>query len=606
MGHPCSRCGEDTVMSTIDIDSGDVLADTEHHFRVTAGPGAGKTYWLVNHIQHVVRTSKRLTSCSRVAVLSYTNVAVREIICRLGPVANSVDVSTIHSFLFRNVVRPYLHLLKNPEGGDLVAHHLVNTHGEHYPSRKHLDEWITANGQAQLRAAAMKKSYNRVRELLREIAVRIDNNGNAYLMVRGLDAAKRDKNIAALFQHDVLVNYKRRYWQDGTIDHEDVLYFAHRLLNWKPMICRFLSTRFPYLFVDEFQDTIPVQAVVVRWLAEQGTIVGVIGDPEQAIFGFLDASPRHFREFSLVGHHAYSIPGNRRSTDTIVRFLNAVRADGLVQEAVRAVPGPPITVYGGDLTSAIAEAQKTAGEPSKMLILARTHSTLLRARNDGAAAKKDPWKQLEEADVDRCRLLNHMAVSVDLAKRGLFDLAIQRLVQGISSRQGYRKPFEYTGPSDVITRRGLTLFLLETVMAGQNELLDKTALDFYDLLQKATSKCDARIKLPKVQNGRGFHVAASACSYASLFDALRTLDPVGTTRVIHQAKGAEADAVFVILEEEHLDHILSPTPNNEEQRTTYVALSRARDNLSLFCPKPERLADFAKLHNCTISLLPAH
>ena len=113
------------------------------------------------------------------------------------------------------------------------------------------------------------------------------------------------------------------------VDHEDVLYFAYRLLHEFPVLRRFLCARFPYLFVDEFQDTLPVQAALVRWLAEEGTIVGVIGDPEQAIYGFLDASATHFHEFRLTGHRTYEMQGNRRSTEAIVSFLNRVRTDGL-------------------------------------------------------------------------------------------------------------------------------------------------------------------------------------------------------------------------------------------------------------------------------------
>jgi len=37
----------------LEIDSGTFLTDIERHFRVMAGPGAGKTYWLVNHIKQV-------------------------------------------------------------------------------------------------------------------------------------------------------------------------------------------------------------------------------------------------------------------------------------------------------------------------------------------------------------------------------------------------------------------------------------------------------------------------------------------------------------------------------------------------------------------------
>ena len=92
---------------------------------------------------------------------------------------------------------------------------------------------------------------------------------------------------------------EEQIWKRGQIDHEDVLYFAYRLLREFPAL-RDSSRGFPYLFIDGFQDTLPVQAAVVQWLAESGTVVGVIGDPEQAIYGFLDASPTHFNVFQLT------------------------------------------------------------------------------------------------------------------------------------------------------------------------------------------------------------------------------------------------------------------------------------------------------------------
>lgn len=601
MGNAFRRGTKGTLMPAIEINSDAVLADIEHHFRITAGPGAGKTYWLVNHLKHVVRTSGRLTPCSRIAVLSYTNVAVREIGCRLGPASDSIEASTIHSFLFRNVVRPYVHVLKGADGIDLVAHQRIDTHNEHHPSRTLLDEWLAANGQSRLRASGMSELYEYLKQRLRSLTARIDADGNAYLAPCRNEA--RDKPIKALLAPNKILEYKQKYWRQGTIDHEDVLYFAHRLLNENVPLRRFLSARFPYLFIDEFQDTIPVQAMLVRWLAEQGTVVGVIGDPEQAIFGFLDASPRHFRDFSLDGHQAYSIPDNRRSSDNIVQFLNTVRTDGLKQKAVRAVPGAPLTVYGGDLSVAIAEAQKAAAKPLEMLILARTHKSLLRVRGEGAAMKVNPWEQLEEVDVDRFRLLHNMVVSVDLALRGFCDLAVQRLIHGICSRRGFRKPFTYDGTADVMAKRNAALFLLELAMKRQEQMLGQTALEFYQLLMVEVSKCDAGLKLPKVQKGKGFYVTASVCSYAALFECLSSPDPVRNRRVIHQAKGAEADAVFLILDDKQIGHILTPAVDDEEQRTTYVALSRARDNLSLFCPIAAHLADFEKLPHCTTRLM---
>lgn len=50
--------------------------DTEQHFLVKAGPGAGKTYWLIQHIKHVLSTSNRLGKIKKIACITYTNIGV--------------------------------------------------------------------------------------------------------------------------------------------------------------------------------------------------------------------------------------------------------------------------------------------------------------------------------------------------------------------------------------------------------------------------------------------------------------------------------------------------------------------------------------------------
>ena len=571
------------------IRSDDVLDDIEHHYRVTAGPGAGKTYWLASHVRHVTQVSKRLTPCSKVGVISYTNVAVREILRRLETVAGAADVSTIHSFLYRNLVRPYLHLLKNSDGNDLVAHHLVDTHSEHFVNRRLLDDWLTACSQRQLLHSGRKASLDLLNTRLRSIAVRIAPDGSAFLAPCKTEA--RDVAIQALLTSDRLLEYKRLYWAHGNVDHEDVLYFAYRLLHEFPVLRRFLCARFPYLFIDEFQDTLPVQAAVVRWLADDGTTVGVIGDPEQAIYGFLDASATHFHEFRLTEHRTYQIQGNRRSTEAIVSFLNRVRTDGLQQTSTRSEPGGPPTIYGGSLTDALTHARSTSSHASTLLVLARNHKGVLRARMPAAASAGDPWDSIEDADVHRFRLLQNIASAVDLAQRRFYDLALQRLMQGISSRNGFRDPLGFNGNVHLTNRRSLALSLIEFMLTRHVEFLTMSALDVYNAVQQHVPTCLEGLTLPTVRAGK-FRNAASACLYGDLIQSLKTAEETRLTRTIHQAKGGEAAAVFVVLDDDAADHVLNPIAGEEEHRITYVALSRARDELFIYCPDTSRLPEF--------------
>lgn len=82
------------------------LPDIERHFKITAGPGAGKTTWLagregqIGHIQHVINTSKRLGKVKKIGCITYTNIAAETISTKLkkNNVESFCDVSTIHSF----------------------------------------------------------------------------------------------------------------------------------------------------------------------------------------------------------------------------------------------------------------------------------------------------------------------------------------------------------------------------------------------------------------------------------------------------------------------------------------------------------------------------
>lgn len=85
-------------------------------FKVSAGPGAGKTHWLIGHIRDVIAHSNKLGAVKKVACITYTNVGTDTISHRLHYDNDCVEVATIHSFLFANVVKPYAYLVADEIG----------------------------------------------------------------------------------------------------------------------------------------------------------------------------------------------------------------------------------------------------------------------------------------------------------------------------------------------------------------------------------------------------------------------------------------------------------------------------------------------------------
>lgn len=108
----------------------------EENFKIEAGPGAGKTEFLVNHIKNVLQNSTRLSCARKVACITYTNTAVETILKRIGKgVSNRVEVSTIHSFLYRNIVKPYCPFI--PVEYELCCEK-VKGHDEFYINNKYI------------------------------------------------------------------------------------------------------------------------------------------------------------------------------------------------------------------------------------------------------------------------------------------------------------------------------------------------------------------------------------------------------------------------------------------------------------------------------------
>ena len=120
------------------------LTDIDANFRVFAGPGAGKTTWLIRHLERILKTSTRLRKTRKIACITYTNVAAEEIINKLNCDKSRLDISTIHSFLYRNIVKPFSYLIeKDGNGEPLFETNSLNGHTEHIPHSDRIRRWQT-------------------------------------------------------------------------------------------------------------------------------------------------------------------------------------------------------------------------------------------------------------------------------------------------------------------------------------------------------------------------------------------------------------------------------------------------------------------------------
>ncbi|MDH1488682.1 ATP-dependent helicase [Acinetobacter johnsonii] len=338
-------------MSIIQIDSNQRLDDIEHHFKVSAGPGAGKTHWLVEHIKNVLHYSNRLNKIRKIACITYTNIAVETILTRLSTSATRVDVSTIHSFLYRHIVKPYAFLIADEYG---LNYSKLDGHDELNHSYSKINNWLELTNQKYFIS-----EQNKLIHALDSVQWQLQDDGEIYLQLPATKAYV-GKITHLYIKKASYIDYRKQHWSSGKIHHDDVLFFSYQLIKKFPYILEVIRAKFPYFFIDEFQDCNPIQLGIIKKIAESETIIGAIGDPAQSIYEFQGAVYAQFNSFRLPQIRFYEMNQNNRSTSKIINILNRVRAD-ITQIPVRQIECDLPSLIIGDQSQTIYAIKNTYG-----------------------------------------------------------------------------------------------------------------------------------------------------------------------------------------------------------------------------------------------------
>lgn len=275
-------------------------------FVVVAGAGSGKTTSLVKALAHVVAEHEQelRARTQQVACITYTGVAAREIHVDVGndPL---VLVSTIHGFLW-TLVKPF---------------------------QTDIKQWVTAHIEGKIN----------------DLEVKIADYGpRVQARTKEKDASELSKyksqraSIGQVprFDYGTGSNYG-----NGILGHEDVLSLAPELLMTRPLLAKIASRKFPFIFVDESQDTFPnvVECLKKIHSASDGTVgLGFFGDPMQQIYQ-RGAGAIQLEE----GWIQVPKPENFRSSNRVLEIVNTVRAGG--DKLIQTPGGPPAERSEGEV-----------------------------------------------------------------------------------------------------------------------------------------------------------------------------------------------------------------------------------------------------------------
>lgn len=334
---------------------------------IVAGPGSGKTSTLIGRAEYLIHTLGMPPQ--HMLALIFSRKAAQEMQERLQQALHlthvhdtSPTVSTFHAFCAE----------------------LLRTHGELVGLRPDFTFVDDMEGYFLLRQLAGElplRHYQHLRlptyyfpDMLRAISRAKDElvtpEQYQHLAQQMLEQAQNDEEVQkaeqALEVAAIYACYQAGLQQRGDTDFGGLIMLTTQLLQQYPEVLYAQQQRYQHILVDEFQDMNRASGVLLRLLAGDAQRVWVVGDANQAIYGFRGASPANITNFKddYPGATVLPLNCNYRSRPDIVSFADTFRRARMEQDTAPATlrtarptqPGAYVT-----LATAVDEASELAG-----------------------------------------------------------------------------------------------------------------------------------------------------------------------------------------------------------------------------------------------------
>ena len=262
---------------------------------VLAGPGSGKTLTIVNRVKYLIEKQK--VRPEEILVVTFTRFAAAEMKSRLCLVMGKRDlpvtVGTFHGI--------YYGILK-------------------WAYRMNQENILSETEKYQILRGVINKERMEIfdeEDFIPDIAAEIGKVKNNRIP---LEEFVSEKCSADAFRN-IYRNYEQHRKELKKIDFDDMLVLCYELFRSRPDVLAQWQKKFRYVLIDEFQDINRIQYDVIRMLAQPENNLFVVGDDDQAIYGFRGADSELMLGFGKDFPNAKQIllGMNYRSTANIIQ-----------------------------------------------------------------------------------------------------------------------------------------------------------------------------------------------------------------------------------------------------------------------------------------------
>lgn len=582
---------------------------------IFAGAGSGKTRVITYRIARLIETGVQPSS---ILAVTFTNKAAREMRDRIdsliGEMSRGLWMGTFHSISGRM-------LRENGRHIGIDRNFVIYDDDDQISIIKNILKQLKIDDKSLVPRRVLNE-ISRAKEKLVEPEKFEDEVGGT---------------ISRIYTH-----YQARLRQANALDFDDMLLYAVRMLRERPDVLENYAGRFQHVLVDEFQDVNHAQYELVRLLSSKHGNITVVGDDDQSIYAWRGADVQLIHKFarSFANATTIKLEQNYRSTKRILAAANAVikhnfdRAekelytDNAIGVAVRVVEKGTEQDEAMFVADAIASTVRSGGRKYvDYAVLYRTNAQS-RVFEEAFMMMRIPHALIGGQRFYERKEVKDLVAYMRLAANPEDDVSLRRVINepsrgiGATTLQKAQdfsegKPL-WSAFSDTRFVFGLpkrtTAAITEFVDTIRNaaEIVQKEPRTepvlirllndsgYLDMLRAERSE-EANSRLDNLQEL--VNVAIQHDSTAEEPGLLPFLQEIAlfsdqdqiedapkaegkvTLMTAHTAKGLEFQAVFIVgLEEGVFPHSRSMTSDTEiaeERRLCYVAMTRAREELTL-------------------------
>ena len=567
---------------------------------VLAGPGSGKTLTIVNRIKYLIEEYK--VRPEEILVVTFTRFAAAEMKSRLCALMGRKDLP-VTSGTFHGI---YYGILK-------------------WAYRMGQQNILSEEEKYQILRAAVRREKMEIfdeEDFIQDLAAEIGRIKNNRI---DPDEFVSEKCSADAFRN-IYREYERQRKKLKKIDFDDMLVLCYELFASRPDVLAQWQKKFRYILIDEFQDINRIQYDVIRMLAKPEDNLFVVGDDDQAIYGFRGADSSlmfRFRE-DYPGAEQILLGMNYRSTANIVR--NSLKVIGhnekRFEKDLRAERDNGACLHVQEVRDPNEEAQYILDEiekqteagvrPEDIAVLFRIH-TDARPVVEALLERRISFQMKEHLP----NLYNHF-IAKDIQ-------AYFRMALGERKRQDFlqvmNRPKRYIG-RDSIAGSAVSFEEMRKFYCDKEWMMNR--IDQFEWDVKMLRKMAPYAAIQYIRKRIGYddflkdyalthnvnkadlfevlsEIEEAAKPYASLeewfghvqeyTEALRLKERQRSLKqdgvrlmTIHAAKGLEFDTVFLIeVNEGRIPYKKAKTEQEteEERRLFYVAMTRAKEVLKI-------------------------